>query len=257
MSNSFRAVLFSSRRHIFFATAFIGGTSAAAVLANRRDRQEHPNAQQLRSNGNRVIWPLIATNAAIFGAFYFPPAHRFLSRYFLHDIRSGPASMLLATFAHIEPMHLLFNMIGLYSFGYTLHASLQDAQFLAFYLNAGVASSMLSHLVKARRGIVSPSLGASGAIYGVAAATTFLAPFTRLQFIFFPFVSFPAYTLLPAILALDVAGVLLRWRRFDHVAHIGGALAGVAQIAALCEYYHTYPRWYKEWRNKVKQQRGK
>jgi membrane associated rhomboid family serine protease len=244
--NSFRTVLISSRRHILFAGCFIGATSVGAVAYNRAVAP-----RQQRSDGNRVILPLIAANAAIFAAFYFPPAHRLLSRHFLHDIRSGPASLLLSAFAHIEPLHLLFNMVGLYSFGYTLHASLQDAQFLAFYLNAGVAASLLSHLAKARRGIVSPSLGASGAIYGVAAATTFLYPFTRLQFIFFPFVSFPAYALMPALLALDVAGVLLRWRRFDHVAHIGGALAGVTQIAALCEFHQTYPRWYRNLKNKL------
>lgn len=250
MSASFRNVFLASRRQILFATCFIGTTSTAAVLYNRRHKQQ-------RSDGNRVILPLIAANAAIFAAFYVPPAHRFLTRYFLHDIRSGPASLALSAFAHIEPMHLLFNMIGLYSFGYTLHASLQDAQFLAFYLNAGVAASLLSHLVKVRRGIVSPSLGASGAIYGVAAATTFLYPFTRLQFIFFPFMSFPSYALLPAVLAIDVVGILLRWRRFDHVAHIGGALAGVAQIAAICEFYQSYPKWYRDFKTKMKQQRNK
>lgn len=251
MSSLFR----SSGRHILFAAGFIATTSTAATLYNQHERDKPDRGARSRSNGNRVILPLIAANAAIFGLFYFPPAHRFLSRYFLHDIRSGPASMLLATFAHIEPMHLLFNMVGLYSFGYTLHASLQDSQFLAFYLNAGVASSLLSHLYKARRGIVAPSLGASGAIYGVAAATTFLNPFARLQFIFFPFVSFPAYALLPAILALDVAGVLLKWRRFDHVAHIGGAFAGLSQIVALCEHHHIYPRWYRNFRNQFGQKK--
>jgi rhomboid-like protein len=236
MSTFVRAI----SRHVLFAGTFCTATTVASVTYTQY------NKRGTRSDGTRVIVPLIAANAAVFGLFWFPPAQRMLAKHFMHDIRSGPWSMLLSTFAHMEPVHLLFNMVGLYTFGHTLHAALGDAQFLAFYANAGVLSSLVSHAAKVRAVNFAPSIGASGAIYGLMAATTFLNPFSRFTFILVPFFSFPAYALLPAILAVDCAGVLLRWRRFDHVAHLGGAVAGGGMIAGLCSVYGFSPPWLRD-----------
>ena len=60
----------SLSRHVLFTGVFCGSTSAAAVWYTTRHRDS------VRSNGNRVILPLIAANACVFGLFWVPPAHR-------------------------------------------------------------------------------------------------------------------------------------------------------------------------------------
>ena len=49
-------------------------------------------------------------------------------------------------------------------------------QFAAFYLSAGMASSMTSYLARLRRGSGGRSLGASGAVYACFAATALVHP---------------------------------------------------------------------------------
>ncbi len=57
-------------------------------------------------------------------------------------------------------------------------------QFAAFYLSAGLASSMTAYLARLRRGSGGRSLGASGAVYACFAATALMHPgpnFLRLR----------------------------------------------------------------------------
>lgn len=46
--------------------------------------------------------------------------------------------MALATFSHIQPFHILFNMFALYSMSSLLARIFPVEQFLAFYLSAGI-----------------------------------------------------------------------------------------------------------------------
>ena len=45
--------------------------------------------------------------------------------------------------------------------------------------------------------------------------------------IFFPFVPIAAGHALKGLIALDLAGVMLKWRFLDHSAHLGGTLFGM------------------------------
>ncbi|KAJ3200211.1 hypothetical protein HK099_002769, partial [Clydaea vesicula] len=74
-------------------------------------------------------------------------------------------------------MHLMMNMLVLQSFGPLIFETLLNSKelFLAFYLSAGITSSTLYQLVSTifyKTGfrpslLMCPSLGASGAIYGL------------------------------------------------------------------------------------------
>lgn len=52
-------------------------------------------------------------------------------------------------------------------------------------------------------------------------------PDTKLSILFLPQVQFSAGTAIQAIMAFDLAGILLRWKLFDHAAHLGGAVCGL------------------------------
>lgn len=71
------------------------------------------------------------------------------------------------------------------------------------------------------------SIPKSGAIMAILAYTCAQFPEIKLSIMFLPQLQFSAETALQAILALDIAGIIFRWRLFDHAAHIGGALCGI------------------------------
>ena len=72
-----------------------------------------------------------------------------------------------ATFLHNGVMHVLMNMFGLYYAGILVERIYGTRQFLLIYLSAGLLGSALSLHFAAQNAV---SVGASGAVFGVAAA---------------------------------------------------------------------------------------
>ncbi|KAK7866357.1 hypothetical protein R5R35_003283 [Gryllus longicercus] len=182
------------------------------------------------SEGERLFFPLCFVNCLVFLAWRVPSFQNFMVRYFC----SNPASralcwpMVLSTFSHYSAFHLFANMYVLHSFSTGAVASLGKEQFLGLYLSAGVISSMASYVYKALTSQPGLSLGASGAIMAVLGYVCTQYPDTRLSIIFLPVLSFTAGSAIKVIMALDATGVLLGWKFFDHAAHLGGALCGIA-----------------------------
>ncbi|KAF7771031.1 hypothetical protein Agabi119p4_7005 [Agaricus bisporus var. burnettii] len=86
-----------------------------------------------------------------------------------------------------------------------------------------------------------PSLGASGAIYSTVVVTALAFPDSQIA-LFIP----PSYPIniqwgVGGLVLMDTIGILRGWRVFDHWAHLGGALFGLA--------YYTYgPRTWHAFR---------
>jgi membrane associated rhomboid family serine protease len=78
--------------------------------------------------------------------------------------------LLSAAFLHYGPVHLAMNMLVLYLFGPALEAVLGPARFLLLYLTAGLAGSAGALVMSPE----SPTVGASGAIYGLFGAILLL-----------------------------------------------------------------------------------
>jgi rhomboid protease GluP len=72
---------------------------------------------------------------------------------------------LTPIFFHANLLHLFFNMYALYNIGLQIERPLGYARFLMIYFFSGVAGVYLSFLLNP-----SPSLGASGAIFGLIGA---------------------------------------------------------------------------------------
>lgn len=173
----------------------------------------------------KTIYSLIAANSAIFLAWRIPVFNFYLNRYFLHAINSHPLSMLGSIFSHKSLVHLGFNMLALNSFGTFLHEKMGREQFLAFYISSGMASSLTSHIYKSFRQNYTPSLGASGAIFGVVGGCAHF-PELKVSLIFLPIHSVPISQALPTMMGIDALGLLMDWKIFDHAAHLGGSLFG-------------------------------
>jgi membrane associated rhomboid family serine protease len=83
--------------------------------------------------------------------------------------------LLTSAFLHYGPFHLILNMLALYWFGSLLEQRIGSGRFLALYLVSGLAGSagalVLDPLV--------PTVGASGAIFGILGAGLIMEHFQR------------------------------------------------------------------------------
>src|SRR5437764_9991694 len=74
--------------------------------------------------------------------------------------------LITAAFLHYGPFHLLLNMLGLYWFGSLLEHRIGSGRFLLLYLVSGLAGSAGALVISP----TNPTVGASGAIFGILGA---------------------------------------------------------------------------------------
>lgn len=80
-------------------------------------------------------------------------------------------------FMHGGFTHILFNMLGLFIFGFTLERAIGSKEFLLFYFFCGILSGVLSYVVYLVSGQYQAFLlGASGALYAVLFAYAVFFP---------------------------------------------------------------------------------
>ncbi|MEU5594181.1 rhomboid family intramembrane serine protease [Streptomyces sp. NPDC020298] len=120
--------------------------------------------------------------------------------------------LVTAMFLHGGYVHILFNMLSLWWIGGPLEAALGRARYLTLYFVSGLAGSALTYLIAEPN---QPSLGASGAIFGLFGATAVLM--RRLNYDMRPVIALLVINLIFTFGAHGIA-----WQ-----AHIGGLVAGV------------------------------
>jgi membrane associated rhomboid family serine protease len=129
---------------------------------------------------------------------------------------------------HADGMHLLFNMLVLFSFGAYIErfmaARIGWAGYTLFYVSALVASILPTYL-QHRHDAKYRSLGASGAVSAVMFAFILMQPWAELRLYFA--IPIPAIVFAVAYVAYSV------WRDYhggdnvNHSAHLWGAAYGV------------------------------
>lgn len=125
-------------------------------------------------------------------------------------------------FLHGGWWHILFNMFALWMFGGELERLWGTARFLKYYFFTGIGAGILTIVLTPYSPI--PTIGASGAIYGLLLAYAVYFPNRRI-FIYF---LFPV----PARVFVIVMGLLEFLNSFGasggiaHFAHLGGILFG-------------------------------
>ncbi len=80
--------------------------------------------------------------------------------------------VLTSAFAHIDGVHIAFNMVALYFLGPQLELVLGRVRFLALYLVSALTGSVAVMLLSSEN---TPTLGASGAIFGLLGALIVVA----------------------------------------------------------------------------------
>jgi membrane associated rhomboid family serine protease len=146
------------------------------------------------------------------------------------DVVPPPFTILTSMFLHGGLAHIGFNMLTLWIFGNNIEDALGRLRFLAFYVLSGIAAALAQTLASSVSGdVLTPMVGASGAIAGVLAAYLLLFPRHRVLTWIMPiwFIDIPAAffigfwfvgQVLNAVFGSD-PGVAV-------MAHIGGFVAG-------------------------------
>ncbi len=203
-----------------------------------------------------VCLSIVGFNVLVFLGWKIPAMRGSMEKWWLHwPVGRNARVVTLATsiFSHQSLPHLAFNSIALYSFGsaaYTflsqqekgtihLPSSTSSYHFVAFFLVAGLASSLSSHLStvlfrlpKLLRSLSNssstsfasisslgslertflPSLGASGAIYGALTMTALAYPDASVSLIFLPMIPIPIGMGMGAMVLVDLLGVIRGWK---------------------------------------------
>lgn len=132
-------------------------------------------------------------------------------------------------FMHGGLFHIAMNMFMLWMFGSQLAMAWGEERFLRFYLICGVGAGLiivsypyLMSFLGFERNLAIPTVGASGAIYGVILAFSLTWP-DRTIVLLFPPIPFRAIWLIPIMFFMNVY--------FDrgstsHVGHLGGVIVG-------------------------------
>ena len=198
---------------------------------------------------------------SFFGGFsFFPPVIKalllsnigvFLGILFLGNFRLGDYSLSLVMngwfalfplgqgfqvwqlftylFMHAGFSHLFFNMLALWMFGMELENTWGSRKFLTYYLVCGVGAGLANLLIAPLFTSVGPTIGASGAIYGVLLAFGLMFP-DRLIFIYF-FIPLKAKYFVVLYMVIEFVSVGST-DGIAHFAHLGGAVVGFIYLLA-------------------------
>jgi len=128
-------------------------------------------------------------------------------------------------FLHGSFWHLFFNMYALYLFGKPLEEKWGGREFLFFYLFTGIGAGVITYFWNSIQNPYIPTIGASGALFGVILAFGLEFPETILLLFFF--IPLKAKYAVFVFGAIEVIMLLTgTMQRIGHFTHIAGILFG-------------------------------
>lgn len=136
-------------------------------------------------------------------------------------------------FLHADIWHLLFNMLFLWMFGKDLELTWGARKFYTYFFLCGVGAGVINVAVKAILAafhvgsmVVPPTIGASGAIFGILIAMAILYPHQQVWLIPFP-VSLSMRVYVAIMGAIEFYFTLATpGDNVSHLCHLGGMLIG-------------------------------
>lgn len=150
--------------------------------------------------------------------------------------------LLTATFLHAGWMHLLFNGWALFQLGSLVETLFGSKRFAAIYFASGLGGSIASVAWDLVSGRDVPSVGASGAIFGLLGAL--IAFLARHRDRLTP----PARSLLGQLLFWAVINIVLGFTApmVDNAGHLGGLAVGLVFGATIRLPRRPEPRAYPD-----------
>jgi membrane associated rhomboid family serine protease len=137
-------------------------------------------------------------------------------------------------FMHGSIMHIVLNMYALYMFGGLIERVMGQRRFVIYYFTCLVAAAVaqLAVVYFFEPGRMYPTVGASGAVFGLLGAFAMLFPREKLMLIPIP-IGIPAWLFVTLYGAAElIFGVTGTVSGVAHFAHLGGLFAGLALLWA-------------------------
>ncbi len=223
-----------------------------------------------RSYGPRINWgglftpavkTLLIANSAVFlvqvlARMLYPQAYIWINHAFgLVPYRVVLRLWLWQPFTYLflhdagTVWHLLFNMLFLWMFGRDLESTWGRRRFYIYYFVAGAGAGLINVGVKmvlyfagaagADVAAVIPTIGASGAIYGILLANAVLFPDRQIWLIPFP-VTLPMRIYVLGAAAIEFFGTLgSGGDNISHITHLGGMLVGYLYLRRGLFFYRA------------------
>src|SRR5215831_10055410 len=171
---------------------------------------------------NVVVFLLQYQTGAMLEALFalWPPGRGFL-----------PWQLVTYGFLHSGFPHIFFNMLGLWMFGSDIERLFGSRYFLLYYFACLVSAALCQLLVVSLAGGPAyPTVGASGALYGLLLAFGMYFP-RRMVMLIFPPIPMQARVFVFVFGALELfLGVTGTAAGVAHFAHLGGMLGGWLMI---------------------------
>ncbi len=153
----------------------------------------------------------------------FPPIEVPLALWPLSSGRFWPWQVLSYAFLHGDLMHLFFNMLGLWMFGAELERLWGQKRYIHMLLASVVAAAAVQMIFTLLTGSRSPTVGASGALFGLLLSFGMLFP-NRVIMPLFPPIPMKARTFVMVFGGLELLLGLTGSSGVAHFAHLGGML---------------------------------
>ena len=148
-----------------------------------------------------------------------------------------PWQLVTYMFLHGGFFHLLLNMLALWMFGAELENTWGQKRFFTYYMLCGVGAGVCNLLIAPLFTTVGPTVGASGAIYGILVAFGYLFPNRNIYI--YGLIPVKAKYLVILYMLIELFSVAGGSNSgIAHMAHIGG---GVVGLIYLLIYYKGSP----------------
>jgi len=195
--------------------------------------------------GNTAIWLVFGVLLSPFTLGGAPLIVAFTELFALWPLGTGfwPWQLVTYMFFHGGFLHLFFNMFALWMFGMELEQLWGSKRFLVFYLFCGIVGGLTNLLVAPLVGQAAPTVGASGAVFGVLLAFGMMFP-NRPIYLYF-LLPIRAKYFIAAYIGLELFfGVTGTSDGVAHFAHLGGAAAGLLFVLGLRDVL-PFRRWWE------------
>lgn len=158
-------------------------------------------------------------------------------------------------FLHGGIWHLVINMFVLWMFGRDVERAWGQWRFYTYYFLCGVGAGVINVIVKVAmdpHGLgtaTTPTIGASGAIFGVLLAAAVMFPHQRVFLFPFPVaITMRVFVLIMGV--IEFFGTLgAGGDNVSHVCHLGGMLVGYLYLRR-GSYLYSYRNRYADWKRR-------
>lgn len=174
---------------------------------------------------------LLIVNGIFFVGLNTPVVSQLLFQYgALWPIGSGlfqPWQLVSYMFLHAGFAHIFFNLFALWMFGQSIENYWGTKRFTVYYFLTGIGAAILHMFIG---GGGAPTVGASGAVYGILLAFGMMFPDRQIMLLFPPIPMKAKYFVAIFGVIELISGISRANTGVAHFAHLGGMLVGYILI---------------------------